>query len=313
MTPIIFIGSSDFSLKCLNFLLESPKFKIKALITVPSRQKGRGQKIQNSPVKSRGLDLSLPVYTPQDLKDQNFLKEIRQLQVEFCVVCAYGKILPPEFLNVFSKPSVNIHPSLLPRWRGAAPLERALMAGDQKTGCSLQLVAQKLDTGDLIDQETFPIGEEDNLEDIYPKVEQISQKMLQKSLVSYVEGQIQPQPQGEQGVCFAPKITKEETRVDWSQPAQKIHNQVRALVLGPQAYTFFKNQRLKIYKTKVSAKNLDSLGTVVKLGENELLISCGQASLNLLEIQREGRKRQNVKEFLKGFPLQEGDRFEKGD
>ncbi len=322
MNPIIFIGTSDFSVKCLEYLLESKYFKVQAVITVPDRQRDRGMEWKSSAVKVFGDKLNIPIFRPENLLEEGFLKEISQIKSDFCVVCAYGKILPKIFLRNFPKQSVNIHPSLLPLWRGAAPIERSLMNGDSQTGVSLQFIGEKLDAGDIIGKISFPIEEDETAKDIYKKAEAVSKKLLQEDLVFYLQGKLKPKPQSGKQVSYANKIKKEEAKIDWSKEAQMIHNKVRALVLGPQSFTFFKGQRLKIYKTKVldlshfqghkilgKSLSLVSAGEVIALDKRQLVVSCGKLALSLLEVQKAGRQKQRVKEFLKGTSIKLGDMF----
>ncbi|MGI9548960.1 MAG: methionyl-tRNA formyltransferase [Bdellovibrionales bacterium] len=312
MKSCIFIGTSDFALQCLKYLLESDFFKVAALITIPSRQRGRGMAWQNSVVKTFGeKNLNIPCFTPEDLLEEEFLKKIQRLQSEFCVVCDYGKFLPKNFLNLFPKPSFNIHPSLLPLWRGAAPIERSLMNGDLKTGVSLQLVSEKLDAGDLLGQINFPIKEDETSEEIYQKSAEVSKTLLQENLVSYLKGEITAIPQKEAEASYAHKIKKEEAKINWNQEAHLIHNKVRALVLGPQAFTFYQGERLKIYKTQL-VKNADSdsknqAGEIIFLDKKQLIVSCGFLALKLYELQRSGRKKQVIQEFLGGVSIKKGD------
>lgn len=240
MKSFVFIGTSFFSLECLKSLLQCDNFNLKGIVTLSGRYQGRGLSKKNSILYNFAEDKKIKIFTPNDLSEDSFLKEISILQADFCVVCDYGKILPKVFLNLFSKNILNIHPSLLPLWRGAAPIERALMNGDKKTGVSLQIVAEKLDAGDIVAQQEFDILPEDNAKNLYQKSCNISKNLLQKDLNLYLEGKIQAQAQKEEGKTYAHKIDKKEAQVDWNKPALEIHNQVRALVLGPQVFSFFK-------------------------------------------------------------------------
>jgi len=326
MIPIIFAGTSSFAVQCLKYLLESQFFQVQAIITISDRQGGRGMRWQSSAVKIYSKSLKIPVLIPTQLDQSTFLKEISQFKSQLCVVCSYGKILPPVFLDLFPLSSVNIHPSLLPLWRGAAPIERALMNGDFKTGVSLQIVAHQLDAGDIIGQVSFPIKPTETSIDIYKKAEMASQKLLQKDLVSYVKGESQPTKQDETKVTYAPKIKKKEALICWNQPAQDLHNKVRALVLGPQPYTFFKGERLKIYKSEVWPEDLIhqnqflkqkwsdySEGEIILADNKQLIVACRSSGLGLLEIQRSGHKKQSIQDFLRGMTIKAGDIFKKPD
>ena len=305
---IIFIGTSSFSVECLKFL--RAEFNILAVITVPDSQKGRNLKTLSSDMKTYACENSLKIFTPSDLSDANFLQEIKNLKPEFFVLCDYGKILPKVFLEAFPKDSVNIHPSLLPLWRGAAPVERSLMNGDKRTGVSLQIVTEKLDAGDIIAQKSFPIKESHDAQDIYKQALKISEEFLTKDLPCFFKGEITATPQDEDQKTYAHKIDKKEAQLDWSQSAEINHNKVRALVLGPQAFSFFgdKNERLKIYKTEVVSQEGEP-SKIIACNDKELVVACGSKALKILEVQRESRKKQNISEFLKGARLKVGQSF----
>ena len=302
MISLVFAGTSDFSVQCLQFLLELG-CQIKRVITRPDRPHSRGLKQTGSPVRLFSEANKLPLLTPEEFTP-SFLKPIAEQKCDLAVVCGYGCIVPSAFFDCFSKGAVNVHPSLLPRWRGAAPIERALMAGDKKTGVCLQVMTEQLDAGDIIGQKEFPIEEEETSLEIYQKAIQATGELLQNTLVAYVEGRIQPVPQtGE--VTFAKKIQKKEGLIHWERAASQLHNQIRALSCGPQAFTFFKGERIKIYRSHpVSSSSPSSPGTVIKSGRGELVIACGKkGALSLLEVQRPGRQKQKVEEFLRGYPI----------
>ena len=308
MISLVFAGTSDFSVQCLQFLQELG-YQIKVVITRPDRPHSRGLKQTSSPVRLFSEAKKLPLLTPKTFTP-SFLQQIAEQKCDLAVVCGYGCIVPSSFFDCFSKGAVNVHPSLLPRWRGAAPIERALMAGDKKTGVCLQVMTEQLDAGDIIGQKEFPIKEEETSLEIYQKAIQATEELLQNTLVAYVEGRIQPVPQtGE--VTFAKKIQKEEGLIHWNGAASSIHNQIRALSSGPQAFTFFKGERIKIYRSRpVSTSSTSSPGRVIKSEQGEVTVACGQKeALSLLEVQRPGRRKQKVEEFLRGYPIAPGEIF----
>ena len=308
MISLVFAGTSEFSVQCLQFLLELG-CQIKTVITRPDRPHSRGLKQTSSPVRLFSEAKKLPLLTPEEFTP-SFLQQIAEQKCDLALVCGYGCIVPSSFFNCFSKGAVNVHPSLLPRWRGAAPIERALMAGDKKTGVCLQVMTEQLDAGDIIGQKEFPIKEEETSLEIYQKAIQVTGELLRSTLVPYVEGRIQPVPQTGK-VTFAKKIQKEEGFIHWDQTASQLHNQIRALSCGPQAFIFLKGERIKIYRSRpVSTSSPSSPGRVIKSGQGELVIACGQkGALSLLEVQRPGRRKQEMEEFLRGYPIAPGEIF----
>ncbi|MCY4513155.1 MAG: methionyl-tRNA formyltransferase [Bdellovibrionales bacterium] len=308
MISLIFAGTSDFSVQCLEFLLNL-NYQVTMVITRPDRPHSRGLKQTGSPVRRFSEEKNLPLLTPETLSPA-FLQQIAEQKCDLALVCGYGRIVPSAFFSCFSKGAVNVHPSLLPRWRGAAPIERALMAGDKKTGVCLQVMTEQLDAGDIIGQREFSIGEEETSLEIYQKALQATGELLQNTLKDYVEGRVQPIPQtGE--ITFADKIQKKEGLIHWDGAASRIHNQVRALASGPQAFTFFKGERLKIYRCRrISLSSFSSPGTVIESNPEELVVACGQeGALSLLELQRPGKRKQKAAEFLRGNSIAPGEVF----
>ena len=308
MISLVFAGTSDFSVQCLEFLLNL-NYQVKAVITRPDRPHSRGLKETKSPVRQFSEEKDIPLLIPETFTPA-FLQQIAKQKCDVAVVCGYGHIVPAGFFNCFSKGAVNIHPSLLPRWRGAAPIERALMAGDKKTGVCLQVMTEQLDAGDIIGQREFPIKEEETSVEIYQKALQATEELLQNTLIDYVKGHIQPVSQkGE--MIFAKKIRKEEGLIRWDKSSSEIHNQIRALSSGPQAFTFFKGERLKVYRSHpLSLSSFFSPGTVIESKQGELVVACGQkGALSLLEVQRPGKRKQKIEGFLRGYSLVPGEVF----
>ena len=291
--------------------MEFPQFQLKAVLSQPDGAKGRGLKKQSSPVKSFALSKNIPVWTPETCNTNSFLKAVQEQQADFCFVCAYGQILPLNYLKLFPKGSINLHLSLLPRWRGAAPVQRALMAGDQKTGVCLQVMTEKLDAGDIIANREISIKEDDNAKTLFEKSLEETKVLLQEKLIPYLEGKVQPLPQDSSQATYAHKIDKKEAQILWTESAVKIHSKIKALFLGPQAFCFLKGRRLKIYRSRPIERNFSDFlpGEVCHIEKNQLSISCGSEALSLLEMQKEGKKRQGIEEFLKGQNLKLKDIF----
>ena len=307
----IFAGTTDFSLDCLKLLIKNQKLKLKAIISQPEREKGRGLKKQKSALTDFAISKNIPLFRPKTSQDSDFLTEIQKQKCDFSFVCAYGQILPLNYLKLFPKGSLNLHLSLLPRWRGAAPVQRALMAGDKKTGVCLQVMTEKLDAGDIIASREITISEEDNTKTLFEKSLKETKILLSEKLMPYLEGEIQPQAQNSSKAVYAHKIDKKSTQIEWSKSAIEIHNKIRALIVGPQAFCFLKNKRLKIYESRLIKSNFSdfSHGEICQLEKNKLSVACGKGALDLLEVQREGKKKQGIEEFLNGQSLKLKDRF----
>ena len=307
----IFAGTSDAASDCLNLLIESKTLTLKGVVSRPDTSRDRGMKKQSSAVKSLAKKLTVPVWTPNKASESVFLNEISETKCDFSFVCSYGQILPSAYLQLFPKGSLNLHFSLLPRWRGAAPVQRALMAGDQQTGVCLQIMTKELDAGDIIGQREFKISEEDNAEDIFNKSLKATKSLITKELVEYLRGELKAQPQNHEKKTYAQKIDKKEAQIIWKEPSFTIHNKIRALFLGPQAFSFLNGKRIKIYRSKVIRKNYPNFnpGEVCLIEKSKLLVACEEETLSLLEIQKEGKKRQKIEDFIKGYPIKLKDRL----
>lgn len=250
---------------------------------------------------------------------RDFSAGLFQSRFLIAVAVSYGQILPPDFLKIFPQRAFNIHPSLLPLYRGAAPIERALMAGERQSGVSLQLISQKLDAGDLIGQRKFPILNGDTAGEVFEKAKEAALPLLLKDLPLFLKGEKKAKPQGKvSGALYAAKIQKEECRIQWLWPADKIHNHIRALSPHRGAWANLRERRLKIYRSETlpagaaesgGADEKPAPGTILKSDKGVLAAACGKGALSLREVQLEGKKKLCVKEFLKGASLRPGDRL----
>ena len=285
--------------------MKSKSLTLKGVVSRPSALKGRGMKKQSSAVRSFAQKQGWPVWTPKKTRETKFLDEISKKKCDFSFVCSYGQILPLAYLQIFPKGSFNLHFSQLPRWRGAAPVQRALMAGDQETGICLQVMTADLDAGDIIGQRNFKIEEEDNAKDIFDKALRETDSLLKEELIKYLKGELKAHPQDHSKKTYAQKIDKKEGKIVWEESSLKIHNKIRALFLGPQAFSFLNGKRVKIYQSKIVRKSFPDFlpGEICAVQKKELFVACGQGALSLLEIQKEGKKRQKIEDFLKGHPI----------
>ncbi len=307
------MGTEKISVHCLNSLKEHDQVNLKGVISTPDLPKGRGLKTQMSEVAVRAQELSLSCFTPHDLKSPEFVSQVKSLKADWVVVLAYGKILPKDFLNLFPRRALNFHASLLPRWRGAAPIQRAIMAGDSTLGMSLQVMESRLDTGAIVGTRSFALTDEMDSVFVFKKMEELTKDLLE-DMIEYMKGNKTAQVQDEQQSSYASKIDKKkDSLIVWSESAIKIFNQIRGLAIGPQAYTFYKEKRLKIYKAeKVSQQKFvqsDKFGSIYDLSVDGFQVCCGDGMLNIKELQLESKRKMSAVEFIKGCHLKIGDKL----
>ena len=271
---IVFCGTPFFAVPSLMKLHQHPNLEVGQVFSQPDRRAGRGQRLQPSPVKKAALELNLACETPENISNPQVIKQIKAQGFQMGVIVAYGQILSQEFLKAFPLGCVNLHSSLLPRWRGAAPMERALMEGDPKTGVSLQKVVKQLDAGDLIAHEEMDLPLEMGAKELHSHLSEKGAQLLEDHLIPFMKGDIHPLPQDETLVTWARKIQKQEALVDWKKPALDIHNQIRAFNRGePFAFTHFKGQALKLHKSRHEKQpHLNPPGQIRRTGKKLL---CG--------------------------------------
>lgn len=296
---IVFMGTPDFSIPSLKILFES-KHKILAVVTQPDKERGRGQKVSFTSVKQFAVDNSIPVYQPEKLKgNSEFVEQMKSLQPDLFVVVAF-RILPKEVFDIPKYGSFNLHGSYLPKYRGAAPIQWALIKGENETGLTTFKLAEKVDTGNIYLQEKLPIYTEDNFESLHDRMSERGAKMVFNTVNLIESGNYELKPQDNSLASPAPKITKDICLIDWNKSATEIHNLVRGLSPHPAAYFLFKEKVIKIYKTEI-CKELNLKPLEFFQTKNELIVGCGKDAIQILEIQQEGKKRMGVEEFLRGF------------
>lgn len=301
---LAFMGTPDFAVPALAELVGAGH-DIAAVYTQPPRPAGRGQKPRPSPVQALAERLGLPVRTPARLRDPAEIEAFRALDLDIAVVAAYGLILPQAILDTPRLGCVNIHASLLPRWRGAAPIQRAVLAGDTETGITIMQMEAGLDTGPILMMERILIGPDATAGQIHDALSQLGANLVIRTLAALERGAITPVPQPEDGVTYAPKIDKDEARIDWTRPASDLDRLVRGMSPFPGAWTEANGARLRILAAKPEFGSGEP-GTVL---DGNLLVACGEGALRLLEIQREGRQPLQADAFLRGFPLPPGSRL----
>ncbi len=315
---VIFLGTTHTARCCLDQLMNHSLIEVTAIITKPPQLLGRGGKtlahkkiLHWSPVGERAKALSLPLLTPTSLNDPAFLSQVRKSQAKWAVVLAYGKILPIEFLSLFPQRAFNFHASLLPRWRGAAPIQRAIMADDKKIGMTLQVIQLKLDTGAIVATRSFTLQDTMDANFVFEKMKTLTQDLL-VNLLEYMSAPRKLSPQDETKAIYAHKINKKECLIIWANSARTIFNQIRALVTGPQAYTIYQGKRLKILSARSSIFHLKQPtktcppGQVIQLAKDFFTVTTKDTPIDIMRLQPESKKVMSTEEYLRGHPIKIG-------
>ena len=311
MVRIAFFGTPEFAVSTLVALIESP-CEVVTVITQPDRPRGRGQRPSASPIKILALENNLPVLTPEALNDPVFLNQMRTLQLELGVVVAYGKLVPDNLLEIPTHGFVNLHASLLPAYRGAAPIQRAVLDGNEVTGVTLIRMNSKLDSGPILAQAQHAIRPTDTASDLASALAPLGATLLRDNLSNIGSGTLVAAPQDNSVATYAPRLTKSDGRIDWKSDALTIHNQVRAMHRWPQAFTYLGGIRYAIHRTAVIAQPSKRLpGEILKTEGSRLVVaSGGSTTLEILEIQPSGRRVMEIQSFLAGHPVTPGSVFE---
>ena len=305
---IIYMGTPDFAVAPLEALINSGH-SIELVVTQPDREKGRGKEIAMSPVKECAIKHGIEVFQPVKIREAEAVNKLRTYDADIFVVAAFGQIVSEEILNMPKYGCVNIHASLLPKYRGAAPIQWAILNGESTTGVTIQQMAKGIDTGDILYQKEIPITSEDTGESMFDKLMNLGASMIAEFLPLLEEGKIVPVPQVEEQSTHVGKISKELGLINWKDEAVKIERYVRGLNSWPSAYTTLNGKTLKIWKSKVTnvSEKVSSVpGTVVKVDKDYFDVATGCGCLSIFEIQLEGKKRMSVHDFLLGFKIEEG-------
>jgi len=305
---VLFAGTPEFAARCLEGLLES-RHRVTGVITQPDRAAGRGLALAPPPVKRLAAARGIQVVQPASLREAHSRAELESFRADVIVVAAYGLILPQPVLELSRYGAVNIHASLLPRWRGATPIQRALLAGDRETGISIMQMDSGLDTGPVLMQEKIPILEDDTTGTLRDRLAELGAKLIVQALDALEAGGVRATPQPAEGVTYAAKLGRGEARVDWRESAVSVNRRVRAFNPSPGADARVRGVDLKIWRCATAAGQ-GKPGEVLSVGPHGLGVACGEGVLLVTELQRSGGKRLPATEFLRGFPLSEGERFE---
>jgi methionyl-tRNA formyltransferase len=306
---LLFLGTADFACPTLEALLAS-RHELLGVVTQPDRPKGRGQKRIPTPVKSIALRAHLPVYQPEKIRDPAFLKILQSLGPDLMVVVAYGQILSAAVLAVPPRGCVNVHGSLLPKYRGAAPIVRSILGGETRTGITTMFMDPGMDTGPILLTEETEVGEEDTAGTLHDRLAQIGARLLLLTLDGLEQNTLKPKPQDHSQATLAPKVEKEEAHILWGAPARQIFNQIRAFDPWPGAYTTWAGRTVKLFRPRLmEAGGKEAPGTVVQASAEGIRIASPRGTLLIREVQMESRPRMKVSDFLRGTPLTPGIRL----
>ena len=297
---IVFMGTPDFAVPCLQALLDTGH-EVCGVFTQPDKPKGRGYALAPPPVKELALERGIPVYQPATLRTPEAAGLVASLSPEVIVVVAYGKLLPKEILQLPPHGCINVHASLLPKYRGAAPIQWAVINGDEVTGVATMQMDEGLDTGDILLVEETKIGENETSGELFDRLRELGAQVLVETLRRLETGTLERRPQGNEGASYASMLSRELSVIDWSRSAREIHNLVRGLSPWPVASSVYQGKRIKIYQTQVCGDESGEPGQV--LPGKDFLVCCGQnTALKLMTVQYEGGKRMDGSDFLRGHP-----------
>lgn len=306
---ILFMGTPEFALYSLRAMTEAGEDVI-AVVTQPDKPRGRGYALLPPPVKVYAEEKGIPVYQPKTLRDEAFDALLRQLAPELIVVTAYGKIVPQNVLDFPKYGCINVHGSLLPEYRGAAPMQRAIMDGKRETGITTMQMDAGLDTGDMLLTGRVPIGEDDNFETIHDRMGEVGARVLMKTLEALRSGTLTRTPQDAARATYAAKIEKSDCFVDFSESAEAVHNRIRGLSPIPLAFTTLPDGKLlKLIKSHIAARtgSTGTPGEILSLRDGKITVACGSGSIELLEVLPEGKKRMSAADFINGRKAAVGD------
>lgn len=306
---IVFMGTPDFAVGSLQALCESGKHEILAVVTQPDRPKGRGNKLLQTPVKEYALAQGLTVYQPQKVKTPKFVELLHELQPELIVVAAFGQFLSKEILELPKYGCINVHASLLPKYRGAAPIQYAIIKGEKESGVTIMQMDIGMDTGAMLDKVVVPIEENTTMGELHYALREQGAALLLQVIDKIAAGTAVAEPQDNEQATYATLLDRSMEHIDWSKTAQEVHNLIRGFNPAPSTFTKLPNGKsLKIWGSKMTDKNSNAAaGTVIVTGKHSFFVACGEGVLEITEVQPESKKRMPAQVFLNGRGVQEGD------
>jgi methionyl-tRNA formyltransferase len=308
---IVFCGTPEFAVPTLQHLLSQRDCDLLAVITQPDRPRGRGQRVSPSPIKEVAIDASLPVHQPEKIGAPEAQALLQKLAPDAIVIIAYGQIIPARLLSVPKLGWINLHASLLPKYRGAAPINWAIANGETRTGLTTMRIDAGMDTGEILLQEQIEIGPAEIVPELAERMSELGAPLMAETLRKLSAGTITPRPQNNDEATYAPLLKKEDGRIDWNRPAQEIYNRMRAFAPWPGTYTSFRGKTCHIWAEPFSLRTMTgSPGGTLLPEAGQILVACGHATLlRLLSVKAEGRKQVSAVEFVRGVRLTEGERF----
>ena len=306
---IVFMGTPDFAVGSLQALCESGKHEILAVVTQPDRPKGRGNKLLQTPVKEYALEQGLTVYQPQKVKTPEFVELLHELQPELIVVAAFGQFLSKEILELPKYGCINVHASLLPKYRGAAPIQYAIIKGEKESGVTIMQMDIGMDTGAMLDKVIVPIEENTTMGELHDALREQGAALLLQVIDKIAAGTAVAEPQDDAQATYATLLDRSMEHIDWSKTAQEVHNLIRGFNPAPSTFTKLPNGKsLKIWGSKMTDKSsAAAAGTVIETGKHSFFVACGEGVLEITEVQPESKKRMPAQVFLNGRGVQEGD------
>lgn len=300
MINIVFFGTPAIGLKSLEYLHNSDKFNVLAVVTQPDKPAGRGHKITMSPIKQYALANNIPVFQPKSIrKEPEIQNELKKLNPDFFVTFAFGQILSQDVLDIPKFATINLHASLLPKYRGANPIQRAIINGDKETGICTMITELGLDCGDVCLREVIKIPDDMTCVDLFNEISEKSPVLIEKTLIGLVDKTITPQKQSEDGVCMANKLTKEETQIDWTKSAEDIHNLVRGIYKSPSAYFIYNGKIIKVLETKVIKEDGDC-AKFMNVSKDGVEVGCGKDCILLVKVKPEGKGEMSARDWANG-------------
>lgn len=301
MIKIIFFGTPDIGLKSLDYLNNSNEIEVCAVVTQPDKPAGRGHKIQMSPIKIYALEHNIPIFQPKSIrKEPDIIEKLKEFKPDFFVTFAFGQILSQEVLDIPKYETINLHASLLPKYRGANPIQRAIINGDKETGICTMITELGLDCGDICQKLVIPISQTMNCGQLWKEIGEKSPKMIEQTLINLKNGTLKPQKQCEEGVCMANKLTKEECQIDWSKSNNDIHNLVRGICRSPGAYFKFNDKIIKVIETEPIEGNAPS-GTIATHSKYGVDMGCGEGLIRLITVKPEGKGEMPAASWFNGL------------
>lgn len=307
---IVFMGTPDFSVSALESLIQS-EHEVVAVVTQPDKQKGRGKKIVYTPVKECAMKYQIPVYQPIKVREPEFVEKLLEINPDIIVVVAFGQLLTKEILELPKYGCVNIHASLLPKYRGAAPIQWVIIDGEQKTGVTTMQMNEGLDTGDILEVKEVVIEQEETGETLHDKLQKAGGELILTTLQHIEDGSVTRTKQDDSQSNYAKMLKKELGNIDFTKSAVEIERLIRGLNPWPSAYTFLHGKTWKIWNAKVLPERLEGVcGEIIEVTKDSIIVKTGQGCLELLEIQMEGKKRMPVEAFLRGYQVEKGEKFQ---